>query len=158
MSNYDINTVKTMVDKDYDISQKLLAILQNETTSIRDRDFEGIKAILLSKASLLDQLKNHADIRKQWLISLHQVADEQHWQTLIKSFDAPEVLGKWSKVNETINECKKINNVNGVLISRSQKTHGQLLHLLKGNTPSNELYTARGNKQATRAYCTVAKA
>ncbi len=153
-----MNTVKTMINKDYDISQKLLAILNNETASIRERDFEAVKSILLNKASLLDQLKNHADIRKQWLISLHKVADEENWQQLIQSFDNPEVVETWSKVNQTIKDCQSINNVNGVLISRSQKTHGRLIHLLKGNSPSNELYNANGNKQASRAYSTVAKA
>ena len=61
-------------------------------------------------------------------------------------------------VNQTIESCKEINNTNGVLISRGNKTNTQLLRLLKGNTTQDSLYTAKGNKQATRAYNTVAKA
>ena len=62
------------------------------------------------------------------------------------------------KLWQTISECKTINETNGVLINRGKKTHTQLLHILKGNNHQDTLYNAKGNKQSSRGYNTVAKA
>jgi flagella synthesis protein FlgN len=158
MSHSTIEAIQTMVAKDHSISQQLLDLLKTETLSIQQRDYDSVKKILLSKVPLLDQLQKHAELRKQWLISLHKIADEQHWREFLTSFNIPEVSEQWDTVNQTIESCKTINNTNGVLISRSNKTHTQLLRLLKGGATQDTLYTAKGNKQATSAYHTVAKA
>jgi len=158
VSDQTADAVKMMVEKDHVTSQALLTLLKHETLSIRSRDYDTLKTLLLSKAKLLDQLRRHADLRKEWLVSLYKVADEQHWHTLVESFDEPTIAQQWHEVNNTINECKAINEVNGVLVNRGQKVSRQLLHILKGNQPSNELYNAQGSTKATRAYSTVAKA
>lgn len=158
MTDYDINTIQEMVTKDQKISQELLALLSNETTSIQERDYNSIKEILLNKVPLLDQLQKHAAIRKQWLASLQKVANEQNWREFLASFKAPNIHQQWEDVNHTIEKCKKINDTNGVLITRGKKTGSQLLKIMKGNNQQESLYTARGNKQSTRGHFTVAKA
>ena len=97
-------------------------------------------------------------MRKQWLLSLHKVANDENWRDFLASFNTPDINQQWNEVNHTIQACQCINNDNGLLIARGQKTYAQLLQLLKGNTPSTELYTAKGNKQSTQAYSSVTKA
>ncbi|MFT5422073.1 MAG: flagella synthesis protein FlgN [Candidatus Endobugula sp.] len=158
MSDYNLETIQSMVQKDHAISQQLLTLLQNETASIQERNYDSVKAILFDKAPLLDQLKRHAEIRKQWLTSLYKVADENNWKDFLASFNTPSIDAQWQEVNKAIDECKTINDTNGLLITRGKKTYSQLLHLLKGNGQQQELYTAKGNKQSTHSHYTVAKA
>lgn len=158
MTNYTVDAIKTMVAKDHLISQELLSLLKNETHLIQARDYPSLKEVLLAKVPLLDQLQKHADLRKQWLLSLHKVADNAHWCNFLQSFNVPGINEQWEAVNKNIEACKAINQTNGVLITRGQKTHATLLHMLKGNTTNDTLYTATGNKQATNTYTTVAKA
>lgn len=158
MSNYNVDAIKKMVAKDYSISQELLSLLQNETSLIKARDYLSLKEVLLAKVPLLDQLQKHADLRKQWLLSLHKVADNAHWCDFLQSFNVPDINQQWDTVNKNIEACKAINQTNGVLITRGQKTHSTLLHMLKGNMANDSLYTATGNKQASNTYTTVAKA
>jgi flagellar biosynthesis/type III secretory pathway chaperone len=158
MNDYNLEAIQIMVAKDQLISQQLLNLLNSETTSIKDRNYESVKSILLDKVPLLDQLQKHADLRKQWLLSLYKVANENNWRNFIASFKSPEIHQQWEAVNQTITDCKKINEKNGVLITRGKKTYSQLLRIVKGDVQQETLYTARGNKQSTRAYSTVAKA
>ncbi len=132
--------------------------MSNETASIQARDYESVKDILLNKVPLLDQLQKHASLRKQWLISLYQVANEQHWHKLLASLQSPEVEKRWEEVNYTIEKCKAINDTNGILINRGRNTYAQLLKIMKGDHQQETLYNAKGSKQSTRGYLSVAKA
>lgn len=158
MSEYNLDIIQTMVKKDHAIGKQLLELLSNETISIQQRDYNAVKEILLSKAPLLDQLKQHSDLRRQWLLSLYKVADANNWKSFLSSFNTPEIHTQWEEVNKTIEECKVINETNGLLITRGKKTYSELLRLLKGNGNQTELYTAKGNKQSAQTYCTVTKA
>lgn len=153
-----LEAIKIMVEKDYNVSQKLLSLLKKETMSIKQKDYDSLNTIINKKTTLLDQLKNHADIRRQWLMSLYKAADENQWGDLMESFDKPDIVDQWQQVNKNIALCKSINETNGLLIFRGQKTYGKLLYLLKGGNQQSDIYTAKGNKQSIRAYATVAKA
>ena len=95
MSHSTVEAIQIMVAKDHSISQELLGLLKTETLSIQQRDYNSVKEILLSKVPLLDQLQKHAELRKQWLLSLHKVADEQHWREFLLSFKEPEINAQW---------------------------------------------------------------
>ncbi|ODS23806.1 hypothetical protein AB835_07025 [Candidatus Endobugula sertula] len=156
--NYNLDIIKDMIQKDLNISQQLLTLLKKETPLIQHHDYQAIKHILLDKAPLLDQLKRHADLRKEWLLSLYKVADKHHWNTFLASFNTPEIEAQWAKINENIAKCKALNETNGIMINRGQKTYSQLLQLLKGGSQSTELYNAKGGKQSNSYSCQVTKA
>ena len=137
------------MNKDLETSQQLLGLLKKETPSIKKRDYESIKKILLDKAPLLDQLKRHTEIRREWLLSLYKVADENHWNTFLASFNMPEIQRQWEDLNTNITECKTINDTNGVMINRGKKTYSQLLRMLKGDTAQANLYNEKGNQQSS---------
>lgn len=158
MASYTLETIREMISKDLSTSEQLLNLLERETPSIRERNYDAVKDILLNKAPLLDQLKKHADLRKEWLLSLYKVADENHWKTFISSFNDPEILKQWEAINDNIKRCKDINETNGVIITRGRKTYTELLRILKGDTQQGDLYTAKGNRQASAYSCTYTKA
>jgi flagella synthesis protein FlgN len=164
-NNMDENTkkqsleaMKVMVGKDKAVSEKLMNLLKKEAQVIKQKNYDSLNEILSKKTPLLDQLKHHADIRRQWLTSLFKVTNETHWKTFMASFEQPEITQQWEEVNRNINRCKELNEINGLLISRGQKTYEQLLFLLKGGNRQSDTYTSKGNKQSIRAYGTVAKA
>lgn len=158
MASYTLDTIREMISKDLTISEELLNLLEQETPSLRERNFDAVKDILFNKAPLLDQLKKHADLRKEWLLSLYKIADESHWKTFISSFNDPDILQQWEAVNDNIKRCKDINDSNGVMVTRGKKTYSRLLKILKGDTEQDGLYTAKGNRQASAQSCTYTRA
>ncbi len=158
MRPYNVDTVRQMVEQDHQTSQELLNLLQQETTCIKARDYDGVKKIIKAKAPLLEQLQQHADIRKQWLLSLYKVSDEKCWKQLLESFNDADINQQWQKVNQFIAQCKEINETNGLLITRGQKTYGDLLRILKGGDQQTDLYTAKGNRDNQSSNCTFTKA
>lgn len=153
-----LEAITIMVKKDQAVSQKLLDLLDKEKQLLKEKNYETLDGILQKKSPLIEQLKNHADIRRQWIQSLYQVADERYWREFVDSFDNPELSKQWSEVNKTITKCKTLNDTNGLLIARGQKTYEQLIFLLKGGNKQSDVYTAKGSKQSIRAYGSVAKA
>lgn len=153
-----LEAMRIMVEKDKVVSEKLMGLLKKEAAVIKQKNYDSLNDILSKKAPLLDQLKHHADIRRQWLASLFKMTTETHWKAFMESFDQPEISNQWDEVNRNINRCKELNEINGLLISRGQKTYEQLLFLLKGGNIQSDIYTAKGSKQSIRAYGTVAKA
>lgn len=157
-ATYNVDAIKEMVQKDHKISQQLLLLLQSETSSLQQHNYDQVKDILTSKTQLLNQLNQHAEIRKKWLLSLYKVADSRNWREFLSSLDTPNIDQQWDEVQETIETCQTINNSNGLLIARGQRTYAQLLRLLKGGSQQTELYTAKGNKQSSQAQFCVSKA
>ena len=153
-----LEAMQVMVEKDKAVSEKLMVLLKKEAAVIKQKNYDSLNEILSKKTPLLDQLKHHADIRRQWLTSLFKVTSETHWKTFMESFEQPEISIQWEEVNRNINRCKELNEINGLLISRGQKTYEQLLFLLKGGNRQSDTYTSKGSKQSIRAYGTVAKA
>ncbi|MFT7387449.1 MAG: flagella synthesis protein FlgN [Candidatus Endobugula sp.] len=152
-----LEAMQIMVDKDKTVSQQLMGLLEHEKAVLKQKNYQSLDDILSKKTPLLDQLKHHANIRRQWLVSLYKVADESQWSEFVESFERPEISKKWQEVNNNINRCKQLNETNGLLISRGQKTYEQLIFLLKGGNRQSDIYTAKGNKQSIRAYNSVAK-
>ncbi|MGS2717507.1 flagella synthesis protein FlgN [Eionea flava] len=153
-----LEAMKIMVKKDQLISQQLMNLLEQERRLLKQKNYDSLNELLTKKNPLIDQLKNHADIRRQWLQSLYKVADESYWREFVESFGLPELSQQWHDVNETIEKCKLLNDTNGLLITRGQKTYEQLIFLLKGGNRQADVYTAKGSKQSIRAYSSVAKA
>lgn len=153
-----LEAMKIMVEKDQLISQQLMNLLDQERQLLKQKSYDSLDELLKQKNPLIEQLKNHADIRRQWLQSLYKVADESYWREFVESFGLPELSKQWSEVNETIEKCKSLNDTNGLLITRGQKTYEQLIFLLKGGNRQSDVYTAKGSKQSIRAYGSVAKA
>lgn len=158
MRPYNLDTVRDMVAKDHQTSQQLLALLKQETPCIKKRNYDGVKKILNAKTPLLETLQQHAEIRKQWLMSLYKLSDEKCWQKLLDSFNDPDVVQQWQQVDEVINQCKSINETNGLLITRGQKTYNELLHILKGGRQESSVYNPTGNQSNTTSSCTYTKA
>jgi|GEM_PF-1868190 len=147
MAGYSTEKIQQMINNDLETSQRLLQLLKKETPSIKKRDYASIKQILLDKAPLLDQLKKHTEIRKEWLLSLYKVADENHWNTFLASLNIPDLERQWEDLHQNITECKAINDANGIMINRGKKTYSQLLHLLKGGGTQTTLYNEKGSHQ-----------
>ena len=158
MIEYTTEDIETMVAKDLEISRQLVDLLHQETPSIQQRDFASISQLLQKKAPLLDQLKQHAELRKRWLMSLYNVASEKNWGQLLASYNLSKAQQQWQEVNNNITECRKINEINGVMINRGSQTYAQLLQILRGDIGKTELYNAKGNKKTTSTYASVARA
>ena len=153
-----LEAMQIMAEKDKSVSQQLIILLEHERSILKQKDYTSLDDILSKKTLLLDQLKHHANIRRQWLVSLYKVADESQWSDFVASFEQPEISEKWQEVNNNISQCKQLNETNGLLISRGKKTYEQLIFLLKGGNRDSDVYTSKGNKQSIRAYSSVAKA
>lgn len=157
MNHYDYDSLCKMIHSDLALSEQLLGLLQTESQSLAQHDYAALSSITEKKQPLIDELQNHASLRHQWLQSLYTIADQTNWLRLLESLESPEIDKSWQQFSQQIEKCKEINNKNGLLTNRGQRTCAQLLQLLKGGEKASELYTSKGNKRSTSIYTSVAK-
>ncbi len=158
MTTQDLNEIHTMINQDLATSRQLLALLEQEIDSTKSRDYEKMGQLLKEKTPLLEQLKQNAQTRSQWLISLNRSSNETSWAALLESFNDENLQKQWQEVKTTVEHCQKINEDNGKLVNRGVNSHQRLLQIMRGNIQQADIYNAKGSKQSSHFGGTVTQA
>ena len=149
MNANDFAAINTMIQQDLATSRQLLALLEKETESTQNRDYQALAQLLEEKVPLLDQLKKNAHTRSEWLSSLGKSNPQQEWLQLLSNADNQSLSQQWQEIQSTIEHCQHINSINGKLISRGAKAHSRLLDIMRGNLHQANVYNAKGIKYST---------
>lgn len=64
----------------------------------------------------------------------------------------------WQRIETLTRDCRRLNRINGIVIDKRRRRAAQALHVLKGQTPGNDLYTAHGTAPGSGPGNTLAKA
>lgn len=151
--------VGTMLQHDLDAARELISLLGTERELLETRQHDALPALIEQKNTHLHLLDHHAGERHAVLQNLGLKASAEGWETLLQRDPALAThLPLWQEVKEAVSECKRLNDINGKLINRSQQTLVRLLDLVRGKTAAPELYNAAGASTATPYSNTVAKA
>ena len=148
MKHEKLTDIHSMIQSDLATSRQLLSLLEEETSSTKTRDYLSLSRLLEEKVPLLEQLKDNAKRRSQWLASMNLQASEESWAELLKSLNDENLHHQWQDIKSTIEHCQQINETNGQLINRGLNSHSQLLNIMRGNSNNADLYTAKGNKMS----------
>lgn len=153
------NLIQKMLEADQQSTQALQMLLIQERDLLTQREQEALPALIETKNQHLDNLNTHAKERSAILTSLGFSPDANGWHKLLVSDTKLAVLEpSWQKLQDSIQECKRLNEINGKLMGRSQQTIKHLLSLIRGQTTAPELYNASGSTSSAAFSNTMAKA
>ncbi len=153
------NLVEQMLAADQNSADQLITLLSEEKKLLQARDHQPLALLIVEKDKYLESLSAHANERSAVLQSLGLSADNKGWNELLaNSKELTPITPLWEKLQTSIQECKRLNEINGKLMGRSQQTLKHLLNLVRGQTGTTELYNAKGGASNSGFSNTVAKA
>ena len=138
-------TLLQLITDDIAPTRHLLDILKAESVALHGRNMVEMEHILAQKQALVIVLDQHGRRRSQLLASLGLPTNRNGLEEVAKHSSVGEaLLTAGDELNTLMNECKAINEENGLLIQMQQiKTGHQLAILNGGDTPT--LYDSRGS-------------
>ncbi len=64
----------------------------------------------------------------------------------------------WQRIETLTRDCRRLNRINGIVIEKRRRRTLQALHILQGQAPADDLYTAHGTPPGNGPGNTLAKA
>jgi flagellar biosynthesis/type III secretory pathway chaperone len=104
----------------------LVELLQTEYNAIRERDSGGIAMLSDAKQELVDSIN-----------ALVTTTDANDLLTAVAADGASDIIA-------LLEQCRHANRVNGAAIETSQTFAAAMLDILRGRSPGQRIYTARG--------------
>lgn len=156
----DINSLRQMIEQDKNALKELADCLIKERECLEQRQLEPMQTLIERKIHLIDQISQQVKFRAQVLAKLNLPQTAEGWSQFLNRHPLTKpLITEWQAVVTCYEECQELNQVNGKLISRSQKTFGHILNLIRGQVAAPSLYGANGSsKNQTTGSYTLAKA
>jgi flagella synthesis protein FlgN len=143
--------LKTNIDQllslDLQHSTRLESVLREERLTLQQRDQKQLSALVEEKEQLLGKLDQSAKLRSQWLQQLGLKASADDWEKLVLKQQDPSLTDRYQALNDSVKNCRELNEVNGRLIGRSQQTLAKLLNIMRGTQATPQLYGSNGSTQ-----------
>lgn len=138
-------TLLQLIEDDIAPANQLLELLRVESTALHGRDMLLLENILAQKQSLIVQLEQRGRARSKVLVALGFSADSNGLAQLAEqSRIGPQLLESSQRLNMCLEDCKQVNETNGLSIRLQQNTTAnQIRILMGGEAPS--LYNNRGS-------------
>lgn len=151
--------IQQMLDSDTAAVKNLIELLEREKSLIETRQLQELAQLVDDKTALISLLDQHARIRHQLLSEAELPCNASGWNSFLDRIPgAISMREGWLLLNRDFAQCQQLNEINGKLITRSAQTIEHLLGLLRGQTPSPSLYTAKGSRIQEHSGITIAKA
>lgn len=125
-------------------------LLDQELVVLKSREIEAIQSINLEKKTLLRQFDQNNQARAELLIAaglpvskegLSSLVSQNQNQALTQQFNT-----HWGDLEVVLKKTMDANQRNEQVVMRSSQSLDKLLSVLRGQKPSNSLYTAKGAK------------
>lgn len=153
--------VKLQLEHGIDLLRNLERLLKEERNALEKRDLDAFRINTNKKEHCLQEVLLHEQEFENLLKQLGLNFDSKAIAALIKKYDADQ-RNHFSelalKYESLLEECDKINLINGRIIQRSQINTHQLLDLIKGATRQAETYNRAGKKRSTGGQTPIARA
>ncbi|KTT28680.1 flagella synthesis protein FlgN [Pseudomonas rhizoryzae] len=139
-------TLLEITRHDIDLSEQLLALIDQEFQALTERKLETLESLLDNKQILLKQLDQHAQQRSALLRHHGLPTDLQGLQAYAATqSNGAELLAASTRLAQLMEECKVHNTRNGQVIQANRFVVGKLLNVLQG-TAAPTLYDSRGSQ------------
>lgn len=133
-----------LFEQDIKLVDDLLLMLTREQISLINMDIDAVEQLLDEKALLLQKISASAQVRYKALSTLGFEASEAGMANWVKKYANTKVMQDWSGFQETVQQAKELNLLNGKLINQHFYRNQQFLHQLQGNPNSQGMYGANG--------------
>ena len=150
--------IMSLIQAELKDARELLEQLKRESAALSQRKLDLLADIVERKNQLLVSLEQAGGRRKMLLQQHNLPTNDVGWRNLLARGKDESIGDHWHKLERLIKDCKAANETNGKLLNRSQRSLTHLAQLLRGQTPGENLYNARGTYSNPRAAHTYAQA
>ncbi len=140
-------TLLDITRHDIELSEQLLALIDQEFQALSERHLERLESLLDTKQIRLKQLDQHAQHRSALLRLAGLSNDLAGLQQYAAGQDEGQaLLAASARLSELIEACKQRNVRNGQIIQANQIGTSRVLNLLQGSSSAPMLYNSRGSQ------------
>ena len=166
MSNTDITNripalcsqLKLLLEKDMSDLANLKKTLGDESIALKERNSEKIAQLAKLKSSLVKQLEDRARAKVKLINASGAKIQAGKVKSGIDALGDAELSQLWSDSLTQLDECKQLNQINGLVIERSRTRNQKIMDMVRGQHTKPKLYGNRGGEQAYASANTIAKA
>ncbi len=154
-----------LIQSEHVSAQRLRDTLGAERVLLEERDLAGMQAILEQKAAIMTDLEAIRQRRNSCLNGLglnwefNNPSPEQVEPLRRLNGDLTDrCLEALAELNTLLAECRRSNELNGLLIVNSRKRNRRRMEILKGIESGQTLYDASGQATPAKARSTAQRA
>ena len=145
-------SVAQLIDSDLTHTSQLIQLLEAERSAIESRDSEALQRAVDAKPALLNELQNNAALREALIKQQGLDGSTDDWRALLKKLPEPqcnEAIQNWSVLEQKLRRCSDLIDTNSLIVSRTQRTVGRLLDILRGQGAVSgvNMYNSSGRTQ-----------
>ena len=150
--------LKLLLEKDLTDISNLRATLKEETNALKERDSEKINHLAKNKGTLVKQIEDRARAKVKLITASGAKIEAGKVKHGIDALGDSELSNLWSESLLQLDECKQLNQVNGLVIERSRARNQRIMDLVRGQHTKPKLYGNTGSEQAYSSATSIAKA
>ncbi|WP_028471156.1 flagella synthesis protein FlgN [Neptunomonas japonica] len=125
-------------------------LLDQELAALKAREIETIQTINTEKQTILRQFDQNNQTRAELLIAAGLPVSKEGLSSLLSQNQnqalAQQFKAHWSDLETVLKSTMNANQRNEQIVMRSSQSLDKLLTALRGQKPSNSLYTSKGAK------------
>jgi flagellar biosynthesis/type III secretory pathway chaperone len=140
-----------LLAEEIDCVSKLKETLQIERDCLHGNDHERLAAVTAQKQDVVDSLSGMDKRRSALLHTAGYTNDAKGIEAFIRDQSGAvrrQLQGLWQQILELASACRQQNLVNGSIIGMSLRHCSNVMAILGGRDPRDELYGPRGNASA----------
>lgn len=134
-----------------DEMQRLLEVLCEETTALKENNIENLENVTENKIRLTELVNKNEKLRIQFL-SARSLDPSTPAQWLYNK----ELTSLWSKIKDVSEKAQKQNQINGLVINGNRRSIQNKIEILSASPPATELvYSSSGENIKQRSSNTI---
>ena len=137
-------SISTFFEQDAKLVNDLVFLLSREQISLIEADIDAMEALLDEKSMLLQSINASVQVRYQALSNAGYEPNEDGMFAWIKNTDSVKLTLLWQDFQNTLEQAKELNRLNGQLINKHFNRNQQFLHQFKGGLANDSVYGRNG--------------
>ncbi len=140
---------------------QLSQILENEYTSLSDNDLERIIQAANDKNRLFELIEDLEKERHTVLLAAGLDFDSSGIMAYLQRSPSQannETASLWQQIETLTRQCRKQNQINGIILEKNRRRTEKALAILKGQSPQMGTYNASGETCHSQSRHSLAKA
>lgn len=141
-----IAELKQLLENDIHQLRQLIALMNEESRVLRNRDVKALEPLAARKGKLLDDVRTRAREKVHLLVKIGYRPDQGEPSRFIRSAGLTELTSLWSEAQKLLTQCQGINSQNSRTVSHLQKRLARLTDIFRGSSNQQKLYGASGEQ------------
>ena len=150
--------LKQLIDKDLSDLDQLHTTLLNEAQALKDRNSTEIEVIAKTKGTLVKNIEDRARAKVKLITASGAPIEAGKVKMVIDARGDAELSTLWSQSLNQLEQCKELNQVNGLVIERSRSRNQKIMDMVRGKHQKPKLYGEKGGESTYSGTNRIAKA